>query len=224
MVNSVGSCENKKWTKKWKRIKPNLILTKEQKSVIIGSLLGDGTMRIGKGAINANLKIEQGIEQKAYVMWKYKFLKPWVFTKPKLSYRYDSKRNKYPKSRWFRTIRHPVLTEIYHQFYTSNGYLTGRKIIPSSLDLNPLTLAIWIMDDGSKTGNQIDISTHSFQLQEIKLLQGILTSRYEINTRYREDSGRGYRLFCASKEDTEKLTSVISPYIIPSMEYKINSR
>ena len=50
MVNTVGSCENKHWRKKWIPIKKSLSLTKIQRDLIIGSLLGDGTMRLGKGA------------------------------------------------------------------------------------------------------------------------------------------------------------------------------
>jgi len=64
MVNTVGSCENKHWHKKWIPIKKSLLLTKMQKDLIIGSLLGDGTMRLGKGAQNVNFKVEHGLAQK----------------------------------------------------------------------------------------------------------------------------------------------------------------
>ena len=57
MVNTVGSYENKYWQKKWAFTK-NLPINSLQYSLIIGSLLGDGTMRIGKGAVNANFKVE----------------------------------------------------------------------------------------------------------------------------------------------------------------------
>ena len=98
-----------------------------QRSFIIGSLLGDGTMRMGKGAINANFKVEQGVVQKDYVFWKYEILKSLVFTEPKISYRYNPEKEIYPKSWWFRTIRHPLLTQIYDTFYIRDGYKTGRK-------------------------------------------------------------------------------------------------
>ena len=47
MVNTVGSCENKHWQKRWITIKKSLVLTTKQRSLIIGSLLGDGTLRQG---------------------------------------------------------------------------------------------------------------------------------------------------------------------------------
>ena len=74
MVNTVGSYENKYWYSKWKIIKNDITISPKQKSFIIGSLLGDGTMRLGKGAVNTNFKVEQGLEQKDFVFWKWKWL------------------------------------------------------------------------------------------------------------------------------------------------------
>jgi len=222
MVNTVGSCETKHWQKKWILIKKSLDLTPRQKSVIIGSLLGDGTMRTGKKAKNANLKIEHGLEQKEYVGWKYDILKPFVFTEPKISYRYRENSKKYLKSWWFRTIRHPILTRIYNQFYLGEGYRNGRKIVPSEIknNLSPLALAVWIMDDGSYSGGKIDISTYSFLLPEIRFLQECLRDKFRIEGLFYKDRDKGYRMYF-SKQETDKLIRVIRPYIIPSMEYKI---
>ena len=151
MVNTVGSYETKYWYHTLIPLKQKAVLTSLQEELMIGSLLGDGTMRIGKGAKNANFKVEQGLEQKEYVMWKYSILKPLVFTEPKISFRYRENREKYPKSWWFRTMRHPLLTEMYDRFYTREGYRTGRKIVPIDIakNLTPLAFAIWIMDYSS---------------------------------------------------------------------------
>lgn len=222
MVNTVGSCRTKHWHKKWIPIKKSLVLTPDQRSIIIGSLLGDGTMRIGKGAVNANFKIEHCIAQKEYVMWKYGFLKSFVFTEPKLSYRYKENGQKYAKSWWFRTVRHPTLTKIYNNFYTGEGYRTGKKIIPLDIDqsLNPLALAIWIMDDGSYQKGRIDISTYSFSLKEINLLRDCLEKRFKIKSKFYQDRDIGYRMYL-NKKETDKLIKTIYPYIINSMMYKI---
>lgn len=222
MVNTVGSCETKHWQKYWIPIKASLHLTSEQRAVIIGSLLGDGTMRIGEGAKNANFKVEQGLDQKEYVEWKYSFLKPFVFTGPRISCRYRENGEQYAKSWWFRTIRHQILTEIYEQFYLGEKYRTGRKIIPASMqqDLTPLVLATWIMDDGSYQKEKIDISTYSFSLKEIRFLQKCLKNVYKIEAAYYRDRDKGYRMYF-KKRETKKLIQIIHPYIIPSMMYKI---
>lgn len=66
-----------------KAYKNGLNLTSTQISILIGSLLGDGTLRTGDRAVNANFKIEHGLVQKDYVVWKYDNFKEWVLTHPK---------------------------------------------------------------------------------------------------------------------------------------------
>lgn len=225
MVNTVGSYENIYWQKKWIKIKRPLILDDKQKSLVIGSLLGDGTMRLGKKAINANFKVEHGLAQKDFVIWKYQILKAFVFTKPKISYRYNVKGEKYPKSWWFRTIRHPLLTEIYRRFYIRDGYRNGRKIIPPDLikDFNPLILAIWVMDDGSFQKNKINISTYSFSVSDMNLLKKCFQEKFDITMNSYRDRDKGYRIYC-NKTETKKLITIIQDYVISSMRYKIGFR
>ncbi len=221
MVNPVGSYENKYWQKKWAHTK-NLPINDLQYSFIIGSLLGDGTMRVGKGAVNANFKVEQGLQQKEYTFWKYEILKTLVLTEPKISKRYDINKIQYDKSWWFRTVRHPFLTEIYNRFYVKEGYCTGRKIVPLDIqkDLNDFALAVWIMDDGSYSKGKIDISTYSFTFEEILLLQKVIKKNFKCNVNYYKDRDKGYRMYW-NKTESKKIIKAIYPYIIPSMMYKI---
>lgn len=222
MGNTVGSCETKFWHKKWVSIKASLSLTSRQREVIIGSLLGDGTMRIGQHAQNANFKVEHGLDQKELVEWKYRELQSLVFTEPRLSYRYRENNDKYPKSWWFRTVRHPELTAIYHQFYAGEHYRTGRKVVPYSTQqwLTPLALAIWIMDDGNYSQKSINISTYSFSLADIKLLQKMFKKKFDLIANFYSDRDKGYRMDFGRSEST-KLIQIIRPYIIPTMMYKI---
>ena len=222
MDNTVGSIfeVDKFWQKKWKPIKDSLFLTQEQRSVLVGSILGDGTLRLGAGAVNANLKIEQGLAQKDYVVWKYNIFRPWVFTEPKISYRYNESGEKYAKSWWFRTVRHPILTRFHKKFYVD-----GKKIIPNDIakDLDNLAMAVWVMDDGSLNNNRIDISTYSFSLPEIDLLITALKSKFDLSAKYYSDRDKGYRMYLNLKE-TKNLIEIIKPYIIPIMNYKIKLR
>lgn len=201
----------------WASKKLNLELTQNQLSLIFGSLLGDSTMRIGQGSINANLKIEHGLKQKDLVFCKYEILKPWVFTEPKLSYRYNEDGSKYQKSWWFRTVRHSKLTEIQKLFYPE-----GIKIVPKNINnfLNKSALAWWIMDDGSYSQSKIDISTYSFRLSEIEKLMKVIRDKFSIIANYYRDRDKGYRMYFNVTE-TKKLVKVIEPYIIDSMRYKI---
>ncbi len=225
MVNTVGSYEkNKHWTRKWSAFKSkteNSFLNPIQKSLLIGSMLGDGTMRMGKNATNANFKVDHGLKQKEYVFWKYEILKNFVPTPPKLSYRTNLNGVRYEKSWWFRTVRHPLLTDIYYWFYKTKSYRCGTKIVPLDLCdfLDPLAMAVWIMDDGSYSRKRLDISTYSFTLQEVKFLCLIIKKKFKINMLYHMDRDKGYRMY-ANMLETKKLVDLIKPYIIQTMMYK----
>lgn len=222
MGNTVGSYETTHWHKRWIPVKKSIHLTSRQKELILGSLLGDGAMRVGKGSINANFKVEHGLQQKAYVEWKYSILRPFVFTGPKISYRYGLSKEPYPKSWWFRTVRHPELSTIYRMFYRGEGYRCGRKITPASLqkDLTPLVLAVWIMDDGSYAKGSIELSTYAFTKREIFFLQYCLRKGFSVEASLVSDRDRGYRLYC-TRAGTKRLIEIIRVHIIPSMQYKI---
>ena len=222
MVNTVGSLQSKYWNKKMLSLKKEMRLSSKQRSFIVGSMLGDATMRVGVKAKNANFKIDHGLEQKDYVFWKYKILKNLVLTPPRLSHRTTPDGVRYKKSWWFRTLRHPVLTEIYNQFYTTDSYRCGRKIVPDSLVdiINPFIMAVWVMDDGSYNQEKIDISTYSFTLKEIEKLCSIIKAKFNIAMLYHKDRDKGYRIYC-NKKETQKLIDLICPYIIKIMRYKI---
>src|SRR3989304_2883975 len=95
-------------------------LTQFQRSVIIGSLLGDGYLRTFPKRKNALLEINHSYSQKEYVDWKYAVLRNVCASAPKarkgngsrIAYRFYSKQL-------------AELTELYKQFYRS-----GTKIIP----------------------------------------------------------------------------------------------
>ena len=50
-------------------------LNQIQESILIGSLLGDGSLRLAKGKLNALFEVNHTIKQREYVDWKYKFFR-----------------------------------------------------------------------------------------------------------------------------------------------------
>lgn len=200
-----------------KRYKETLHLNDQQKSVLVGSLLGDGTLRTGKDSINANFKVEQGLRHEDYVWWEYAVFKEWVTTPPKLSFRCRDNGDRYPKSWWFRTIRHPEITT-----YRGIFYPKGRKVIPPNIRemLNPMVLAVLVMDDGSFNQNKLDISTYAFELNGIKLLREALKEKFSVNSNFYRDRDKGYRMYFPVKE-TKIVAETIRPFVIPSMTYKL---
>ena len=60
--------------------------------------------------------------------------------------------------------------------------------------LEPLAMAVWIMDDGCLNRNVIDISTYSFKLGEIKLLQKAIYKNFALETNFFRDRDKGFSL------------------------------
>ena len=80
-------------------LKKTLHLSYFQKSVIIGSILGDGHFSENWSKTNYRLEVIQSCKQADYVMWKHNILKDWVLSKPNYRKNNNSVR--------FRTISHP---------------------------------------------------------------------------------------------------------------------
>jgi len=183
-------------------------LTQEQKSIIIGSILGDGYLRIVPGRKNAFLEINHSISEKDYVDWKHLKLKDLVKSFPKqrmgkgvrIAYR-------------FFTRQHPKLTEFYQKFYQD-----GKKIIPD-LKLNSLMIAVWFMDDGSKSYETYYLNTQCFDYLSQKKLIKILKEQFGIESFLNRD--KEYFRIRIKQSSARRFKELIENYIIPSMKYKL---
>lgn len=184
-------------------------LTRLQKSVIIGSILGDGYLRIIPGRKEAFLEINHSLKAKEYVDWKYSVLKDICRSAPKKR-KIDERRIGY---RFF-TCQHPEITRLYKEFYKE-----GKKIVPPSIKLDPIILAVWFMDDGSKT-KKGDVYLNCQQF-DFKSQRKLLHALRMLGVRARMNKDKKYYRIRIYKESIPKFVEIIKPYIIPSMKYKI---
>ncbi len=183
-------------------------LTQLQKSFIIGTLLGDGYIRRIKGRKDAFLEVNHSITQKEYVEWKYKILKNLTRSGPK-SRNGNGKRIAY---RFF-TKQHSEFTKIMNLFYKDK-----KKCIPN-LKLDPLTLAVWYMDDGSRCSKEnVYLNTQQFSKDDQNKL---LESLKEIGLEGTLNKDKEYYRIRFKTSSISKLFHIIKEYIIPSMKYKI---
>ena len=168
-------------------------LTQFQKSVIIGSILGDGYIRIVPKRKDAFLEINHSIKAKQYVDWKYSVLKNICQSPPKERI-IDEKRTAY---RFF-TKQHKEITEFLKLFYKN-----GKKTIPSSLQFDPLILAVWFMDDGSKSRKaDVYLNTQQFSFSDqTKLLHNLR----QFNLKARLNRDKGYYRIRFLKESIPKM-------------------
>lgn len=185
-------------------------LTQEQKSVITGSVLGDGYIRKMNGRKDAFLEINHSNKAEKYVDWKYQILKDICKSPPKerisgkdrLAYRFFTK-------------QHPEITKIMNKFYKNKV-----KTIPKDLELNPLILAIWFMDDGSKSRKyDVYLNTQQFSMKEQRIL---LYSLRKMGLKARLNKDKKYYRIRFLKKSIPKLNQIIKPYIIESMKYKLS--
>lgn len=180
-------------------------LTETQKSIIVGCLLGDGYMRC---KTNAHLQITHSLKQKNLVDWKYRNLKDLVRTPP--SYYFNNGRHCY---RFF-TRSLPCLTYFYRKFYKNRV-----KIIPKKLDITPLSLTVWFMDDGSKSYNTVYLNTQQFDKRSQENLRSILLNKWEIKTTFNKD--KEYLRIRIKVESIKRFLDLVDLFILPTLRYKL---
>lgn len=200
-----------------------LMFTKEENDILIGSLLGDGCLRImGKCKFPA-FSVSHGEDQKNYLFWKYEKLKRWISTAPWREERiYHRDRSRKTVSWRFQTLSNSVFSGLYANFYKE-----GRKIIPENITeliSSPLSLAVWIMDDGNRNYNAVFLNTQSFSFDEQKRLSSILHEIYGFHVtinRHSKSNGKELYRIRISTESTKKLKTVVKNYLLPQFYYKI---
>ena len=172
--------------------------------------MGDGYIRIISGRKDAFLEINHSIKAKEYVDWKYSILKNICKSSPEIR-KIDDIRTAY---RFF-TRQHPEITNFLAKFYKN-----GRKIIPSGLKLDSMILAIWFMDDGSKSRKfDVYLNSQQFSLSDQKKLIHCL---FQIGLKARLNKDKKYYRIRFLKESIHELNRIIAPHIISSMKYKLS--
>ena len=201
-------------------------ITKESRNLLIGMLLGDGTI-----SNNNVFKIANSESQRDYLEWKVKQLKEAGI------------RNNGVKS-YIKTKGYTVGVPVYYTqlntipfikilrkvFYKEKKILGNRKLLNR---LDAKGVAIWYMDDGHinirKTkdgrpmGFYIKISTCEPK-QEVQTIIDFFKEQWNINF-YMFHEGKkedSYSLCCGTKEGL-KFIDIVKPYVsqVPSMIHKI---
>lgn len=190
-----------------------------QKSVLTGTLLGDGTLRYS-GGINAFLKVDQKAVNQVYVDFLYSVFEEMVGTPPRLRL-VDGN----PHSYWFRTFRSPKFEYFAQQFYKIDALGNRRKVIPPNIHqmLNPIALAIWFMDDGGKEESGYRLHTECFDLNEQRILQQALGNVFNLEINLRRDTRIDkvfYYLYIPAGSKA-RFNALVLPYILDCFRYKL---
>ena len=196
-------------------IQNNKNLTDFQKEILIGLLLGDSCLYFrNKNKKSVRLEFKVGKKNYLYLQHLIDIYKDLFNLNTKIG---ETKTSFYIKTK---TIK------ILFPFYTL-FYINGKKVITDDL-LNSIfftekSLAYWFMDDGhceNKAG-RYKISTQCFSLENQKLLQNLLKKKLQIETMlYKKDRSH---ILVIKRESTKRFRSLIEPYIIDSMKYKLGT-
>ena len=82
------------------------------------------------------------------------------------------------------------------------------------------TLAVWLMDDGARDGNQVRINSQSFSIEENERLICILRAKLGIMASLNRDKNK-FRLR-VNANSMLHMKQLVAPFIIPSMLYKFS--
>jgi len=194
---------------------PFLLLTSEEHDLIMGSLLGDASIR--QRETNSCFRFSHSIKQKDYAEIKKKILMNFNISE----FREVKRRI---GCNFIHAIDFATKTNPLFNYYRSLFYKDGRKIVSNEIlsQINPRSLAFWICDDGSYDNAQgyIVICTNAYTLEEHKLMKDFFNKKFNLDPTIGFRGGKYYYLRF-KQDDSKKLIEIIKPFIPESMKYKI---
>jgi len=191
-------------------------------SIIFGSLLGDGycNKRLIEGS---RICFRQSSIHKEYLFWLHDFFYIRGYCSnlnPRLYVRKLKNIDKLYTGYEFNTYTFRSFDWINKLFYHK-----GKKVIKKEIKnyITPLSLAIWIMDDGGWVKYGVRINTNAFTYKEVELLTKILYENFKLLTSIQKLSNLEidkYSIYIKSIS-IPLLRKIVQPYIHSSMLYKI---
>lgn len=206
--------------------KRTLKLTKRQREIIVGTLLGDGHLETQNKGRTYRLKIEHTIKQREYVDWLCKELKSLVRTRPYAREGKSQFSTEYIKY-GFVTYSLGSLRFYGQQFYDASGKKTIPKLIHRLL--SPLSIAIWYLDDGSYKSDKhrtYIIHSHGYTRSDLVRIQATLASMGVRTALHRQGySGKLYWRIYILSESAAAFRKMVEPIVnnIPTMRYKLGN-
>ena len=189
----------------------------------VAMAIGDGYVdHINKSNV-ASLVVRHSTHQKEYsrykfdlepIFWRYE---PRIYNnslngKQFLGYKLQSKNNQ-------------QLATIRNQLYPNNKKYISRSILDV---LDPQGLAIWYMDDGcvdrpidKNAMGILNTYCNSPNAEEELIIQTYFKDKWNIRTNI--NAGHGRHRIRFPHADFCKFVEIVKPYVIPSLEYKIDT-
>ena len=197
--------------------------------VITGELLGDGYISydpLNKPLINGRLEFTFAAKILYYVNYlKFNVLASICTSSNPTPWPNSQLEGKEPRQYWFSTKRLPAITNLYQLWYKliDSKFI---KVLPFNIEelLTPIALAHWIMGDGYFTDGSLKLCTDNFTKDEVLRLIEVLYAKFgikaTINQRTNSNGAIKWRIRI-SRLSMDKLISLVRPYVISEMLYKL---
>lgn len=185
-------------------------LTKNQWSIITGSILGDGHINKSKYGNSSFIK-PQCAANFDYLKWhKDVFKEKCSEIKTGLNH---AKGKTYVRHQ-LRWRSHSIFTKLRAKWYHD-----GKKIVPSDLELDSLAVAIWFFDDGSNCikNRSAKFATYCFQKYEVEFLCQQLDQKFLIKTNVSKRNE-----IIVKSESYKTVIDLVKPYMLwDCFEHKV---
>lgn len=201
---------------------PIRALTALEKSVIVGSLLGDADLHRRNTGGYACFRTTHCEKQRDYLHWKFSLLGDLtsdaetvipggdvvIFDKRSVRQTHYSKT----------TRMHPELSDLQCDVYAG-----GRKCVSDwCASLDWLGLALWYQDDGTLVNaKSVRLYTLGFTLDDIQNLKRVLATNFGLAAGHYRISGREQYAMTLNREQSVTFFAGIAGYVHPSMQYKL---
>lgn len=189
-------------------------------SVIYGSLLGDAHAEKRLAGVGTRISFYQEDTHLKYIYYLHSILSAAGYCSNNIPI---ARERLGSKGKVRKVCRLHTWTYTSFNFIREQWYIENRKCVPNNIDkyLTPLALAIWIMDDGTKSSKGLKFSTNSFTYDECLLLTNVLYNNFNIKATVQSAGAKDQYVVYVWKESMSILYNIVQPYIIPEMKYKI---
>jgi hypothetical protein len=198
-------------------------LSDRSQEIILGSILGDGSLKLHQPYRNARFSFRHSAVNQDYFYWKVAQLKEisatkdvWVQSGPD-GWGGDKLR--------YQSAALEPLTDLYQLTHPHGQFRIRRKWLNR---LSPLSLCVWWLDDGSLlNGKQGVLCTDEFPYEELLVIVRYMRKVWGLNPRIGRVATTGpranqNRIWFRTREDLTKFLRIILPHMaVPSMLKKV---
>lgn len=194
-------------------IKKSFSLSEKQRTVLFGTLLGDGSLK-RRGNYH-RLHIKHSRNQISLVEYKRRVFSN--ITNMRIRNFFQEVKGKSYGFSEFVTLTHPEFTNIYKKIYPGEKKRITQEFLSEFKD--PLGLAVWFMDDGCADYAGVAFNTQCFTKEGIEILRSFLRDQFKLDTTSRRNKN-GWIIYIP-KRMLNRFINLVDDNILERFKYKL---